>query len=96
MDNIGQKKTWKNLDIIGKIGPLKKLHKNGRKWTKMDNIGQNWKNRKIWTILDKIGQLRKLDNYGQKWTILDENRTKYKNGTEWNKEKCQMKNNSNL
>ena len=89
MDNIGQKKTWKNLDIIGKIGPLKK-------WTKMDKNGQNWKNRKIWTILDKIGQLRKLDKYGQKWTILDENRTKYKNGTEWNKEKCQMKNNSNL
>ena len=62
----------------------------------MDKNGQNWKNRKIWTILDKIGQLRKLDKYGQKWTILDENRTKYKNGTEWNKEKCQMKNNSNL
>ena len=62
----------------------------------MDKNGQYWKNRKIWTILDKIGQLRKLDKYGQKWTILDENRTKYKNGTEGNKEKCQMKNNSNL
>ena len=35
MDNIGQKKTWKNLDIIGKIGPLKK-------WTKMDKNGQYW------------------------------------------------------
>ena len=59
MDNIGQKKTWKNLDIIGKIGPLKKLHKNGRKWTKMDNIGQNWTIEKIgqiWTKMDHIGR----------------------------------------
>ena len=52
MDNIGQKKTWKNLDIIGKIGPLKKLHKNGQKWTILDKIGKIEKFGQYWTKLD--------------------------------------------